>query len=54
MTKRDMRKELDISLSVELWHDCAVGYLSILRFAFYADLLSASEYRWLSRVVMPF
>ena len=33
MTKKDMRKELDLNLSVELWHDCTAGYLSILRFA---------------------
>lgn len=52
MTKKDMRKELDLSLSVELWYDCTVGYLSILRFAFYTDLLTSSEYRWLSRVIL--
>lgn len=51
MIKKDMRKELDLNLSVELWHDCAAGYLSILRFAFFTDLLSSSEYKWLIRVV---
>lgn len=54
MTKKEMRRELDFNLSVELSRDYSVSYLSILRFAFYIDLLSVSEYRWLSRVFMPF
>lgn len=51
MTKSDMRKVLDLNLSVELWDDCFDGYMSILRFALCMKLITTAEHDWLARAI---
>lgn len=52
MTKKQMRTVLDVQLSDELVCGSAKGYLTLLRFAFFSDLISGSEFKRLHRVLL--
>lgn len=48
MTKKDMRRELDFHLSWALQNDYNASYSAFLTFAFFIEIISASEYKWLT------
>lgn len=52
MTKIDMRRELDLHLSWALQNDYTASYSAYLDFAFFIGIVSASEFKWLSHVIL--
>ena len=49
MTKQNMRKELDIQLSYNLRVSNYYAYFSLLDFAFFSEIVSGTEYKFLLR-----
>lgn len=51
MTKTNMRRELDFHLSWSLQHDYTASYSAFLTFAFFIEIISAAEYKWLTHAL---
>ena len=49
MTKKNMRNELDLSLSSCIRSGDYFAFSTLLDFAFFTDLISGTEYKWLLR-----
>ena len=51
MTKKNMRIELDLSLSSCIRSGDYFAFFNLLDFAFFTDLISGTEYKWLLRTL---